>query len=111
MIVVVGRNEKHVVPDFVLPNLVLHRLAREHQADAGAVFHVQSVMVAVVNLKLQIPASRNAQRIAGRPRLGQMPREIYRRYDIQIARGLTGNPAAVRRGATIVNDRRLRAEM
>ena len=59
MIVVVGRDEKHVVPNFVLPDLMLDRFPREYQTDACAILYVQAMVIAVVNLKLQIAARRN----------------------------------------------------
>src|SRR5712675_842203 len=100
VIVVVGRDEKHVVPNFVLPNLMLDRFPCEYQADASAILYVQAMMIAVVNLKLQIAAGRNSQRIAWRPGLRQMSRKIDRRHDIQITWRLAWNAPTVRRCAS-----------
>src|SRR5436305_13531077 len=83
----------HVVPNFVLPNLMLNGFPSEYQTDASAILYIQPMMIAVVNLKLQIAARRDSQRIAWRPRLRQVSREIDRRHDIQVARGLAGNGA------------------
>src|SRR5258708_26167082 len=58
VIVVVGRDEKHVVPNFVLPNLMLDRFPREYQTDASAILYVQAMMIAVVILKLRLAPPR-----------------------------------------------------
>src|SRR4029077_13364202 len=105
------RDEEHVVPDFILTNLMLDGFPREYQADASAILYVQSMMIAVVNLKLQIAAGRDSQRIAWRPRLRQMSRKIDRWDDIQIAGGLARNAAAIRRCASVINDRSIGAEV
>src|SRR5260370_37012943 len=91
MIGVVGRDEKHVVPNFVLPNLMLDGFPSEYQTDASSILYIQPMMIAVVNLKLQVAARRDSQRIAWRPRLRQVSRKIDPWHDIQAARGLTGN--------------------
>src|SRR5438046_8301712 len=82
VIIFVGSDEKHVVPNFILTNLMLDRFPREYQTDAGAILYFQSMMIAVVNLKLQIAAGRYAQRITWWPRLRQMARKVDRRHDI-----------------------------
>src|SRR5438552_5157825 len=71
---VICRDQKHVVPNFVLPNLMLDALPSEYQTDASAILYIQPMMVAVVNLKLQIAAGRDSQRIACWSRLRQMAR-------------------------------------
>src|SRR4029077_1194233 len=96
---------------FVLPNLMLNWFPGEHQTDASAILYVQPMMIAVVNLKLQIAARRDSQRIAWRPRLRQVSRKIDRRHDIHVARGLAGNAAPIRRSAPIINDWRIRAKV
>src|SRR5260221_12884066 len=60
VIVVVGRDEKHVVPNFVLPNLMLDRFWCEYHADASAGLYAQAMMIAVLNLKLQTAARRHS---------------------------------------------------
>src|SRR5205823_14553135 len=104
VIVVVGRDQKHVVPDFVLRDFVLHGFPGEHQPDAGVILQIQPMMIAVMNLKLQIRVSRNAQSVSWRPRLRHVTRQVDRRHYVQIARRLAGNPAAIRCGTAVVYD-------
>src|SRR5256885_10301202 len=40
VIIVVGRDEKHVVPNFVLPNLMLNGFPSEYQTDASAILYI-----------------------------------------------------------------------
>src|ERR1700719_1361920 len=61
---VVGWDKEHVVPNFVLPDLMLDGLPGEYQTDASAILYVQAMMIAIVNLKLQIAARRDSQREA-----------------------------------------------
>src|SRR5271157_5129305 len=70
MIGIVGWDQEQIIPDFVLANLVFHRLFSKHQADTGAVFNIIASMVAVVNLKLQVRSRWNSQRVARRASLG-----------------------------------------
>jgi len=95
MIVVVRRNQEKIVPDFVLGNFMLYRFLGKYQTDAGAIFFVPACVVAIVNLKLQVGAGRNAQREARRPSLGQVPGQIEPRNNVQIPGGLARNSPAV----------------
>src|SRR5207245_679525 len=108
---VVGRNPKHVVPDFILRYLMLYRFLGKNEPDAGAIFHVQAVMVAVVNLELQIGTGGNSKRVSWRPNLRHVTGQINRGDDIQVARRVTRDSTAVGSRATVVNDRRGRPDM
>src|SRR5215472_5995169 len=68
-------------------------------------------MVAVVNLKLQIGAGRDPQRVSGRPYLRHVAGKVNRRHDIQITGRLPRNPATVGGCATVIKDWRKGPEM
>src|SRR6476646_4712263 len=92
---VARRNEKQVVPNFILSHFELDRLFCKYQADARAIFDGLSQPVTVMYLELQVRSCRNPQRIAGRPYFRQMPRQVDRRYMIYASRRLARQSTAI----------------
>src|SRR5581483_9528019 len=96
-----------IVPDLVLRDLMLHRLFRKYQADAGAVLYSFRGVIAVVDLELQIGSGWDSQCVTGRPGFCQMARQVDSGNDIQISRGHARNSATGRIGTAIVGNWRV----